>query len=229
MPCRSVPISALASLGYCERYFYITQVLGVKPAPSRAMCAGARQHSVLRKLDKAKRFESNEIPALKEKLSDSASVIVLPREVLRVVFVHDGYSFRGQVDRLVKRGSEALVMEEKFVLRSLGKLRKSHEYQLAGYCHALKAGLAGYAFGRVTHWLGRVFSHLEVKYMVIERHRLTGEVLFASQPKIYSVRTFLPILNRAVGILRGEVRPGRNSGAACEHCSLAQACEKITC
>jgi|GEM_PF-2101079 CRISPR/Cas system-associated exonuclease Cas4 (RecB family) len=224
---RIIPISAFASLGYCERYFYMTQVLGVKPAPTRAMRAGARQHSLSRKLDEAKRFGREEIPALKERLRDAASVLVLPREALRVAFAHDGYFFRGQVDKLVKRGSEALVLEEKFVFRSYGKLRKSHEYQLSGYCHALKAGLAGYAFGKATCWLGKgMFSHLEVKYMVIERHRLTREVLFASQPKSYSAKTFLPILERAVGILNGEVHPAPGREAKCERCSLAQACEK---
>ena len=225
---RAVPISALASLGFCERYFYLTQVCGIKPKPSGAMISGTKQHLASKRLDTARRFSVEEMPALKKKLTDPASVVVLPREVLRVAFSHAGYLFRGQVDKLVKHGSEVVVVDEKFVLRSVGRLRRSHEYQLSGYCHGLKAGDAGYAFGRATRWLGKgLFSGMVVKYMVVERHRTTREVLFASSPKLYSAEAFAPVLERAVGILRREVEPSYRDGAACGRCSLARSCAAL--
>lgn len=227
MKRRVIPISALASLGYCERYLYLTRVLGAKPAPTGAMRTGVRQHSVSRALDPARRYLKEEIPALGEKLRSESSTLELPREVLRVAFAHEGYLFRGRVDKLVKRGSEVTVMEEKFVARSYGRLKRSHEYQLSGYCHALKEGKAGYAFGRNTLWFDRnVFANLKVNYMVIERHRETREVLFASPPISYSKRKFLPVLERLVGILDGEVEPVRSRGAKCRVCSLAESCAR---
>ncbi|NOZ59503.1 MAG: hypothetical protein GXO66_08015 [Euryarchaeota archaeon] len=218
-----MPMSALASLGYCERYFYLRYALGIAPAPGRALRRGAEQHRLSQSLDAARRYTREELPELVARLRDAESTVVLPREALHLSFYHGGLLFRGRADRVLKLRGVALVVEEKFVSRSSGRLRRSHEYQLLAYCHALKFGRAGYSSGRGVTWLPEdAFRLLRAKYMVVERCASTREVLFASSPRSYRRESFLPVLDRALGILKGEVRP--SSRENCGNCSLAEVC-----
>jgi CRISPR/Cas system-associated exonuclease Cas4 (RecB family) len=216
-------MSALASLGYCERYFYLRHALGIAPKARGVLRRGTEQHSLSRRLDGARRFTREEMPELAARLRDAESVVVLPREALHLRFLHGDYLFRGRADRVLKLKGVALVVEEKFVSRGSGRLRRSHEYQLEAYCHALKFGRAGYALERGVFWLPEdAFRHLEARYMVVERCASTREVLFASEPRGYRRENFLPVLDRALGILRGEVRPSPRK--SCGNCSLAEVC-----
>ncbi|WP_457555760.1 CRISPR-associated protein Cas4 [Candidatus Pyrohabitans sp.] len=220
---RRIPISALASLGYCERYFYLRYVLGLRLRATRALIKGANQHRLSMRLDTAKRYGRENIQELVARLRDANGVVVLPRETLRLSFVHDGCTFVGRADRVLKLKNIALVVEEKFVSRSSGRVRRSYEYQLAGYCHALKFGRTGYSAGSWVSWLPReLFRRLEVRYMVVERCASTRRVLFASRPRNYRREDFLRVLDRALGILRGEVRPSPRD--SCRGCSLAGVC-----
>ncbi len=212
-----VPISAFASLGYCERQVYLSLVRGIR-ATTRAMRAGAVHHRISELTEEPR---LRRLPGLRHWMRQRDSVLQLPRESVFVRFRHAGYTFTGRIDLLIKRRNELLVVDEKFVRRSYARMMPSYRYQLSGYCHALRYGCATYRWEEGRENLGR-FPGCRLSYMVVERHRGSRRRIGVMQES-YLERRFLPALRRMVEILDGDIPEAVNS-RRCTFCRFREVC-----
>jgi len=212
-----VPISAFASLGYCERQVYLSLVRGLR-ITTQAMRRGRVQHRISELTEEPR---LRRMPGLMQRMRQHESVLQLPRESVGVGFKYGGYSFAGRIDLLIKRRGEILVVDEKFVRRSHGRMMPGYRYQLSAYCHALRYGYATYRGGGGRQWLGR-FPGCRLSYMVIERHRESRHRLSVLQES-YAEEQFMPVLRRMVEILSGE-EPKPEYSSKCRYCRFREVC-----
>lgn len=218
-----VAISRFAELALCEYKVYLRFVAAAEPRPSfwqrQRMIAGSAQHAASKRLEP-------EMPALSrdevlQKLLDAESTLEFPSESVFVRFGYDKHTFSGRIDKLRKERTTALVIDEKYVSTAHGAVQPHHALQLNAYCRALADGAL--SCGRME--LGaRLLAGKQILHQIVERHRETREILFASEPQPYAAID--ASLQRFCAILEGEAEPVKSTGSRCAWCEFGVACAR---
>lgn len=218
-----VAISRFAELALCEYKVYLRFVAAAEPRPSfwqrQRMIAGSTQHAASKRLEP-------EAPALSrdevlQKLLDAESTLEFPSESVFVTFRYAGHTLSGRIDKLRKERATALVIDEKYVSAAHCAVQPHHALQLNAYCRALADGAlscGGMDLGT------RLFAGRQMLYQIVERHRETRELLFASEPQ--PCAAIDASLQRFCAILEGEAEPAKSAGSRCAWCEFGAACAR---
>ena len=218
---KSIPISKFADLGFCELKIVYHFLEERKPAFHPCVFAGGRQHSVSAGEDVLKPRVAVSLEELLEAVRDWGSVVEFPSESVRVEFMSHGFLFCGRLDKLVKEGRKAIVIDEKFTSSGGSTLfREKHFIQLNAYCNGLLNGrtiVSGVELGE------RVFAGLQLEGRLVERD-IESRVLLCEPRSIgFDEARLHGLLERFAEIMRGGLdgrelacgEPGRC--AACEY------------
>ena len=219
-----VNISQFASIAICEAKPYWSLVLREPPRFGAWVKLGTKHHSISQKEDALKDYKRLPFPELKKELAKKESVLELPSEKIRVRFAFAGMVFSGQLDKMLKFEEKVLVIDEKFVGESAGKMHERYHLQLGAYCLGLKSGATALARGSKSELLGEeLFKDFELRYRIVERSRATRKVLFESEECLFEEEKLFPTLERFASILNDEVswkemkKPEKHVCARCEY------------
>lgn len=213
---RIVPISKFASMAYCRRQIYLTLIKGIKPV-RREIFHGIEQHNLSGKRD-AKISPHTII----NKASEPSSSLKFPFESLLTSFIYDSFLFIGKPDRVIKKGSQIYVEEEKYVKHSYGIFFESWKLQLLAYCHSLSEGETVFEYGNLRERID--FPEDEFLYYVTERDLETGETIRVYEPKKYNFEELEGSLRDFTAIMRSDTPPEVSNTSRCTNCSLSRAC-----
>lgn len=219
-----VAISKFADLAFCELKIVHTFIDARQPSFRPCVAAGARQHAESAREDAEREWEETTAEEVLQALQDPVKSLELPSESVSVRFNSNGHEFAGRLDKLVKQGSEAVVVDEKFTGGRGGCFRQKYVRQLSSYCFGLANGsmsVCGVEIGE------RVLRGMNLSCRIVERdihsREIVGEVKFGFDEKLVesSAERFAEILNG--GFERRELACGELE--KCVSCEYRRLCE----
>lgn len=215
----SIPISKFADLGFCELKIVYHFLEARKPSFSTHVYLGGKQHAVSAYEDSLKPRTSVSLNDLLEALKDSESIIEFPSESVHVKFESRGFIFRGRIDKLIKSGRIATVIDEKFTNMGSSIFADKYTTQLCAYCNGLANGktiVSGIELGE------RVFAGLLLTGKVIERDIESRALLRESCHLEFHESKFTPLVERFTKIMKGDFDRKELACRKPEKCALCE-------
>jgi len=219
-----IPISGFADLGFCELKVVHRFLEERKPVFHQNVYLGGAQHATSAEIDALKPHTTVTLDELLEALRDEESVIEFPSESVRVEFSSHGFTFSGRLDKLVKQGREAFVIDEKFTGGNGGQFHQKYAKQLSGYCYGLadgKTSVGGVALGE------KVFAGLSLSGKIVERDIESRAQLGEPLLVMFDAQSFRPSLERFSEIMRGSFEARElacGNPARCAICEYRSEC-----
>ena len=220
-----IAISRFADLGFCELKLVYHFLEERKPVFHPNVYLGGVQHAASAEEDSQKPHVSVTLEELLDALKDGESVIEFPSESVRVEFRHSGLTFSGRLDKLVKSGREAFVIDEKFTGGNGGQFHGKYAKQLSAYCHGLadgKTSVGGVTIGE------KVFAGLSLSGKIVERDIESRAPLGEPLTVMFDEESFKPSLERFSEIMRGSFEARElacGNPARCAICEYRSECE----
>lgn len=221
---KPVAVSKFADVAFCELKLVHHFVEGTPPEFHPCVFQGARQHAESAREDGERGHVSVPAGELLSALGDGESEVEFPAEAVKVEFSAYGLDFFGRLDKLVKRGGEAVVIDEKFTSGKGECFRGKYEAQLSAYAFGLANGrmsVGGVFLGE------KVFFGKRISCRVLERDIESRRHLGGGQSFEYCEAKLLPLLARFKEIVGGGLS-GKELACGCLEkcvaCEFRHAC-----
>jgi hypothetical protein len=221
---KPVAVSKFADIEYCELKVVHHFVNRLKPSFHPCVGRGAAQHAESAAEDSRRPKVAVPLGELLSSLKDGESIVEFPSESVRVEFRAHGFTFSGRLDKLLKTGGDAIVVDEKFSGGNSEIFMRKYEAQLSAYCYGLANGRTyanGVALGE------NVFNCLKLSCIIVGRDIATRERLGEPKRFEYSASAFEPALSRFANVVKGafgEKELACNSIRKCAACEYRLEC-----